>query len=918
MDTHIEYYCNEECNHLCSQKNHCCKKKRGKPGPPGPIGPTGPCCPGDTGPTGETGPTGATGNTGTTGATGPAGLTGLTGPTGAEGLTGPTGAEGETGATGLTGETGATGPHQVLINDTLFVDAQFGNNATAVREDLTKPYLTLAAALANTLPGDTIYVHPGTYFEQNLVLKDVDWYFEVGAVINGTGGSIFLDSASAITSNILGYGQFITDTSILSLTNASNVTFKGENFTSTGGTMFTLDSVINANLKLQGTTFDSGNEIMNVRGTSTVTMEAMIIQSTSLLLRIESTALGSVVLDADRISGGHSTLGLVLAESNDFKLNVDCISFLPTTATGHSINVVVASATVEEGPLYQFNFMKVNAAGGLLRLEGDSTASPDNLFVQPLVVIDAERIDIISAGPVGFSVRYGFTNINVESMNVDMALVVPSVFDFGPGSIVSIQCDDAISFLPGSPSVTLINCIGNANVNYAASRTICSSTFLTAITFNSIITIDCDFIFLFLPAGTPAFSYHGSLYCSFQAMEISTLGPVGGPLIEQISGNSSWFFSTVNSNAQDSILFQIQDGEFNIQGIRISLGDSNSLMIDTTVGPIGHNTNLILKIGDIFCNNGSDFATFGGDGNILVDIGRIQVGGDGNGMSLADNCNLTGTISTLASIEGYAISSTTSGQIHLIFALISTNGGSPGSLMGNCLVFAGSGGVWLTGNVINVAYCTVPISVSSGQFCVINVSDISIAEATDSILIQNDNSFTLICYQLRINNVTGYGIRSLGSSRTNLHGGSYNVANGSLISIEDNSIVESDVSYLTASGTVITLTSSQASTIDFVRAQSGSSPVIDIMTPPGPPPSTFGGFMLTPANEAILIHGLQPPGQMRLLGSILVSDPAGNSINNTTGIDMNVSLQPSSARTPVSANVNLFPAAAYFVDAGVF
>src|SRR5258708_1899195 len=106
------------------------------------------------------------------------GKRGHKGPTGSQGNTGPTGATnlGTTGPTGPQGNTGATGPTALPINNTVFVDRQFGNDSTGTREDETRPFKTLTAALAVALPGDTIYVHPGIYDENTLILKDeVNW-----------------------------------------------------------------------------------------------------------------------------------------------------------------------------------------------------------------------------------------------------------------------------------------------------------------------------------------------------------------------------------------------------------------------------------------------------------------------------------------------------------------------------------------------------------------------------------------------------------------------------------------------------------------------------------------------------------------------------------------------------------------------
>ena len=78
---------------------------------------------------------------------------------GATGRIGATGPPGPPGPPGLPGPPGSN----VLVNNTLFVDADFGNNITTERENMSLPYLTLFDALASALPGDVIHVQPGNY-----------------------------------------------------------------------------------------------------------------------------------------------------------------------------------------------------------------------------------------------------------------------------------------------------------------------------------------------------------------------------------------------------------------------------------------------------------------------------------------------------------------------------------------------------------------------------------------------------------------------------------------------------------------------------------------------------------------------------------------------------------------------------------
>jgi hypothetical protein len=71
---------------------------------------------------------------------------------------------------------------KVIIQNTLYV-AKNGDNATALRNRMDKPYLTILEATNNALPGDTVYVYPGTYNEgsADITASDVQYWYEDGA-----------------------------------------------------------------------------------------------------------------------------------------------------------------------------------------------------------------------------------------------------------------------------------------------------------------------------------------------------------------------------------------------------------------------------------------------------------------------------------------------------------------------------------------------------------------------------------------------------------------------------------------------------------------------------------------------------------------------------------------------------------------
>ena len=88
-----------------------------------------------------------------------------------------------------------------------------GNDSTGLRNRADLPFLTMTAAKAAALPGDTGIVFPGLYAENNLLKSGVNWSFWPGVTIsnnpaaNDTNGyGIFDDRTSGATTNYI-YGR---------------------------------------------------------------------------------------------------------------------------------------------------------------------------------------------------------------------------------------------------------------------------------------------------------------------------------------------------------------------------------------------------------------------------------------------------------------------------------------------------------------------------------------------------------------------------------------------------------------------------------------------------------------------------------------------------------------------------------------
>ncbi len=143
------------------------------------------------------------------------GSPGDTGPAGADGVGVPVG--GTIGQflkklSGTDYDTGWSDAPPLLIGHTLYVDAVNGDDATGVSGNASKPYLTLAAALAAAVFGDLIEVGTGAYQAfDSLATDGVNWHFCLGASVTFTEDSskgVWDDGGNPMSFSVDGEGDF--------------------------------------------------------------------------------------------------------------------------------------------------------------------------------------------------------------------------------------------------------------------------------------------------------------------------------------------------------------------------------------------------------------------------------------------------------------------------------------------------------------------------------------------------------------------------------------------------------------------------------------------------------------------------------------------------------------------------------------
>lgn len=240
---------------------------------------------------------------------GPQGPPGPEGPPGSSepGLPGPPGPQGNP---GVQGNPGPPGPDILPLN-TVFVDAVFGNDGTAMKYDLTKPFQTIDSAVSAAVAGDTIHVFPGFYGEGNLWKNGVTYYFEPGAQ---TTCRFWSFEASGIC-KVFGHGEFFQDQSLMIWMEGPNPAERPrfyiechrlDNSFSTNGLVRTKNGYID----LICDYFYSLGQCIQIRETSTVDALIRIDMTTDTrLLEINELYKGRTVIRANRMTTLDSVVG---------------------------------------------------------------------------------------------------------------------------------------------------------------------------------------------------------------------------------------------------------------------------------------------------------------------------------------------------------------------------------------------------------------------------------------------------------------------------------------------------------------------------------------------------------------------------------------------------------------------------------
>jgi len=344
-------------------------------------------------------------------------------------------------------------------NNILYVDEQFGNNATGVRERLDRPYQTISAALTASSPGDLIYILPGTYTVLNITPpSNLSMYLSGGVIFNGTSGSNVFIVNSGITFAVFGDGvinnNFLASVNgnlyLNTRTISGRITNNGTvNVIAQGYTTAELFSLNSGSTTLQAETINSPitTALFTVSTTThTLTCRANSITCAGLLN--SSTNACSIDITANSIVNTSTSLAsILLQDASGAGGQSNCYATIKTNTFSVASGLIASPSSLKT-----LNFMPVIS---LIANNIFSTklVSSTTLFLATSGIILVKASKLIYAGTGNFSIFNG-------NVYADIDIIAPD-----PSSTVTVVTFGINGVNIKSNIVVANGTIGNGNYN---------------------------------------------------------------------------------------------------------------------------------------------------------------------------------------------------------------------------------------------------------------------------------------------------------------------------------------------------------------------------------------------------------------------------------------------------------------------
>ena len=600
------------------------------------------------------------------------------------------------------------------FNRTLFVDSKYGNDSTGEREDPNRPYRNLYFALSRAVEGDIIYVRPGDYDEDGLILKNkVNWYFESGAIVrNATSTSTFIISSS-IKSYILGYGTFFSAKHIVHHINGiAKLVIRGEYFSNSECSMFDFSAFEcrKSKVDIKGTKFE-GPIIFRINSDIKIIFNFDQIETCDSIIDVSDDSCGKLIMNGNSIirntKDKHSN-GFYF-KSGEFNADITVQEYISRSCgCGYAIAIKINKLAKKSIKL-NFNFQTFDCIGGAVSSFAKTLTFPPSqaeqllvpeitFIINQLTVVYDESCEITTA-PFLF-----FTSIQLFSFNVFTANIrkAYSVFDIGysvgdiKGQVANITFSDCYKYchyFVHSPFAAIINFyIDILNIIDGG----LSSTIEGQITFEGVLLHNLQT----KRPSTPIYSEKGLVRiniltisieyppkCSINTVEIKSGGEiyinfqVMNVSVENVTQNQGDIFHIDGSlyingdnlnttNARYAVFLCKGDLYVNLQCQRCidcggySLNDKSVIdILELNLNTHKYNgnsafflnnykSNVTITISEFNYNVPNIDAFVGCDGNLNVSIQQINVSGGGDGFFIGPSCDF------IASILDFVISNT--------------------------------------------------------------------------------------------------------------------------------------------------------------------------------------------------------------------------------------------------------------------
>ncbi len=488
----------------------------------------------------------------------------------------------------------------LFVNGTYFIDSQFGNDSTAIYQDSSHPYQTLAPVLALVQPGEIVFVQPGTYSAPTLNLNNAIWYFSPGSTVttNVTG-----------TGYVYGYGNFIGQSPALTFT--SNV----------GQLVFNAQSV----------TTPTGYAIL-ISGAGFVDINVKYMEST---FGIQINGVVSCEIDVDEFIGEGTFINATISSGGKLGVRshqVQCGSLLESQSNSLSISLTCQTVTNYN----QYTFV-ISDPSISLRNYASYNVSISRLFCTGI---------INSSGIAGITDVLMQPNINLNIQNINSRNLLPTSVITCSTCFINLTYD-TFAFSAVNPIQFLITVNEGCILHMSGARTYNADQNMPDIGFafinsSNYSAIRCSFIELFLTGILIA--CNGTAESQFDIRNFTNICPTTSSMVSNTSQciiNAQKIYSAYGDGSQ--IIFNTGLMQFNVGAWQC--GTSNSQFIT-------NNGRLQTKIG-FFVTDGSGNTMISNSGQIMgVEIGSIRMDGSSNTAILARGPTIIGIGQILSNNSG--------------------------------------------------------------------------------------------------------------------------------------------------------------------------------------------------------------------------------------------------------------------------